>query len=350
MVGMELLTNLVIDSIERGRVPDPVTRRLTRRLCRQRLSALQRQYANQPDHGVPGFASHMRQGPVAPVPDIANQQHYELPAGFFQRMLGPRLKYSSGYFETPNSTLAEAEIAALRQTCDHAELADGMDVLELGCGWGSLTLWMLEQYPNLSVTAVSNSRFQRQLIEELARDRGLAERLTVITADMNDFSIDRRFERVVSCEMFEHMRNYQRLLHRIAGWLTGNGRLFVHIFCHRRFAYEFQAAGASNWMGRYFFTGGIMPSANLLDQFQEDLRVIGHHVWDGTHYQRTCNAWLDQLDQHRDQIRPILRDVYGDAADRWLGRWRLFLMAGAELFGFDSGRQWQVGHYLLARP
>ncbi len=344
-----MITNLIINSIERGQVPDAITRRLARHLCRRRLADLMRTSGQLPDYGDSRLATGMRAGPIAPVPEMANQQHYELPAAFFQQMLGPRLKYSCCYFDNPATSLADAELDALRQTCSRAGLEDGMNVLELGCGWGSLTLWMLEQYPRMTVTAVSNSRFQRQLIEDLARQRGLADRLTVITADMNAFSCADRFDRVVSCEMFEHMRNYEQLLKRIGNWLTPDGRLLVHIFCHRNFAYEFETTGTSNWMGRYFFTGGIMPSARLLDQFTDDLRVKDRWTWDGTHYQRTCNAWLEQLDDRTEAIRPILTDAYGDEAARWLARWRMFLIAGAELFGFESGQQWQVGHFLLAR-
>ncbi len=290
----------------------------------------------------------MRLAPVAPVPEKANQQHYEVPAAFFELILGPRLKYSCCYFETPDSTLAEAECVALRQSCERAQIHDGMEILELGCGWGSLTLWMLEMFPACRVTAVSNSGMQREWILQRAERLGALERLTVITADMNQFETESRFDRIVSCEMFEHMRNYQELLQRVARWLRPDGKLFVHIFCHRQYIYEFQTAGASNWMGRYFFTGGIMPAAQIFQEFREDMQVSQSWIWDGTHYERTCNAWLDLLDARTQEVLPILQAAYGDReARRWLQRWRLFLIAGAELFGFQAGQQWQVGHYLL---
>jgi cyclopropane-fatty-acyl-phospholipid synthase len=340
---MEKLTHLIIDAIERGWFPDWLTRRLSRRLCRQRLGDLQ-----QANVSTAEFARSMRTAPVAPVPEKANEQHYELPAEFFELLLGPRLKYSCCFFENESSTLPEAEIAALTQTCQHAELADGMDILELGCGWGSLTLWMLQQYPAARVTAVSNSRLQRDRILARAEAAGCRERLKVITADMNDFAIDQRFDRVVSVEMFEHMRNYEMLLRRVASWLKPSGKLFVHIFCHRTYTYAFDSEGASNWMGRYFFTGGIMPAFDIFDEFADDLQVSRSWVWDGRHYQRTCNAWLDLLVQRRAAAMQILRQAYGDdEARRWFHRWRLFLIAGAELFGLEQGRQWQVGHYLL---
>ncbi len=340
---MEFITNTVIDLIERGWMPDGITRRLSRRLCQQRLNDLQ-----QANVSVSAFAERMRESPVAPVPEKANEQHYELPAEFFELMLGRRLKYSCCFFDSDTSSIDDAEVAALTATCQRAEITDGMDILELGCGWGSLTLWMLEQFPNARVTAVSNSRFQRELILQRADEIGARDRLNVITADMNDFDVVDRFDRVVSCEMFEHMRNYQELLSRVAGWLKPNGKLFIHIFNHKRFIYEFQTEGASNWMGRYFFTGGIMPSDRVFEEFDQDMRVAESWTWDGTHYERTCNAWLELLDQRREPALKILQQAYGKAAAaRWFQRWRLFLIASAELFGFENGNQWQVSHYLL---
>jgi len=340
---MESLTNLIIGSIERGLLPDAITRALARRLCKQRLVELQ-----QVNVTTELFAKGMRRADVAPVPEKANEQHYELPASFFELMLGERLKYSCCFFERPESTLEEAEVAALQTACQRAEISDGMQILELGCGWGSLTLWMLQQFPNTTVTAVSNSRFQRQLIMARAEKMGAADRLNVITADMNQFDIGDQFDRVVSCEMFEHMRNYETLLHRVSQWLKPDGKLFVHIFCHRKFIYEFETEGASNWMGRYFFTGGIMPSFDVFSEFDQHMHVTNSWVWDGTHYERTCNEWLKLLDARREPAMQILRQAYGDKeASRWFHRWRLFLIAGAELFGFERGQQWQVGHYLL---
>ena len=340
---MEFITKAVIESIERGWVPDGVTRALTRRLCDARLRELRRENIST-EH----FAGQMKEAPIAPVPEKANEQHYELPAEFFELMLGPRLKYSCCYFEDENTDLGQAEVAALSQTCERAELEDGMHILELGCGWGSLTLWMLEKYPHAKVTAISNSRWQRELILSRAKKIQAEDRLTVITADMNDFQIDQRFDRVVSCEMFEHMRNYQELLQRVAGWLNADGKLFVHIFCHEDFVYEFESEGASNWMGRYFFTGGIMPSFDIFGQFKQDMRVRKSWSWNGTHYERTCNAWLELLDERKEPAMEILQATYGaKEAARWWRRWRLFLIAGAELFGFQNGQQWLVGHYLL---
>lgn len=246
--------------------------------------------------------------------------------------------------------MAEAEAASLEITCERADLADGQDVLELGCGWGSLSLWMAERFHNSRITAVSNSAPQRRFIETEAASRGLTN-LRVITADINQFATDpHRFDRVVSVEMFEHMRNYERLLERIASWLRPDGKLFVHHFCHRQFAYPFETDGDTNWMGRCFFTGGLMPSENMLSHFNRHMTVIEQWRWDGTHYQRTSEAWLANLDAHRLEVLPILEATYGpEAAQRWFHRWRLFFLAVAELFGYANGTEWFVSHSLLQR-
>ncbi len=342
-----------IELIERGLMPDAITRFAIRRLCRQRLSLAHNTRGSQTASGGSAFVDSMRSGPIAPVPEKANEQHYELPPEFFALVLGPHRKYSSCYFASEQTNLAEAEEAALMQTCAHAGLADGQDILELGCGWGSLSLWMAKRYRNSRITAVSNSAPQRRFIEAMASSRGLTN-LHVITADMNHFTPpvsnvrDGKFDRVVSVEMFEHMRNYEELLGRIADWLRPAGKLFVHIFCHRESTYPFEVEGAANWMGRYFFTGGIMPSVNLLRKFDRDLCVEDQWTWDGRHYQRTCEAWLANLDAHRPDALEILASTYGRSyAHRWLNRWRTFFLSGSELFGYAGGGEWFVAHYLL---
>ncbi len=336
-------TSLVIELIERGWMSDVLTRRGIRHLCQRRLDEVSSTW----DHNsLEKFADLSSQMPIAPRSEKANEQHYEVPAAFFDLVLGPRRKYSCCSYEKA-TTLAEAEVESLEMTCQRAELRDGQDVLELGCGWGSLTLWMAEQYPNSRITAVSNSNSQREFIMAQAKERRVADNLTVITADMNDFQINKSFDRVVSVEMFEHMRNHRELLSRVANWLRPDGKLFVHIFCHKSVAYPFETEGSANWMGRYFFTGGIMPSQSLFHQYNEDLKISSEWTWNGTYYEKTSNHWLENLDRNRKEIRRLFEVVYGSEANRWINRWRVFFMACAELFGMNGGNEWFVGHYLF---
>jgi cyclopropane-fatty-acyl-phospholipid synthase len=342
--------SLGLDAVERGLIPDLITRAAIRRLCKHRLRTCDR--GNDADNleSLQAFVATMRSGPIAPVPEKANQQHYELPPEFFTAVLGPHRKYSSCFWEPSTTSLAQAESVALQITCERAELADGQRILELGCGWGSLSLWMADQYRNSRITAVSNSAPQRRFIEAIAVDRGLTN-LQVITADMNQFAPNtQEFDRVVSVEMFEHMRNYERLLGRIASWMNRDGKLFVHHFCHRRFAYPFETDGDANWMGRYFFTGGLMPTVDMLQHFDQHMRVERQWRWDGTHYQRTSEAWLENLDSRHHEVMPIMEATYGLAdAHRWFHRWRIFFLAVAELFGYENGNEWFVAHSLLKR-
>lgn len=333
-----------LNLLERGLLPDALVRRGIRNLCAQRLrDEIDRN--EQLQHA--SFIDSMRQGPVAPVPDKANEQHYEVPAEFYEYCLGPHRKYSCGFWDEHTTDLCQAEQNALRLTCEHAGLYNGLDILELGCGWGSLTLWMAERFPASRITAVSNSQSQRRFIELQLKARSLTN-VRVITCDMNEFNPDTLFDRVVSVEMFEHMRNYEELLHRISTWLNPDGKLFVHIFCHRAFTYPFETDGAANWMGQHFFTGGIMPSENVFEHFGRDMLVSRQWRWNGRHYEKTANAWLNNMDKHADSILPILATTYGDDKARmWFNRWRMFFMACAELWGYEHGNEWFVAHYLL---
>jgi cyclopropane-fatty-acyl-phospholipid synthase len=298
-------------------------------------------------HATNEFVRMMDASPVALVPERANEQHYEVPAEFFTQVMGDYLKYSCCYWPKGVTTLTEAEAAALDMTVQRAGIEDGMKVLDLGCGWGSLSLWIAEHFPNCSVMSVSNSQAQRAHIMEQAGARSLTN-IEVVTRDMNDFSTDQTFDRVVSVEMFEHMRNYRELFGRISRWLQPDGRFFMHIFCHRTTPYEYVDKGPGDWMSRHFFTGGIMPSSGLPLRFADKLQIESQWAWNGQHYTKTCNAWLANMDARRDAVMPILAACYGEgAADVFWQRWRIFFMACAELFDYDEGNEWFVSHYLF---
>ncbi|HEV7257258.1 MAG TPA: cyclopropane-fatty-acyl-phospholipid synthase family protein [Bosea sp. (in: a-proteobacteria)] len=294
------------------------------------------------------FAREMAAFPIATHTDAANTQHYEVPAAFFDLVLGPRRKYSCCYYANPGDSLATAENVALALSAEHAELTDGQDILELGCGWGSLSLWMAAQYPNSRIVSVSNSASQRAFIEAQAAREGLGN-LRVITADMNDFATSERFDRVVSVEMFEHMANWRALLARIKGWLNPDGRLFIHVFAHAQGCYRFDVADTEDWIAQHFFTGGLMPSAALAHQFPDLFTVEAEWRWGGEHYRTTAGDWLANFDRNLPAIDPILRQTYGADAVLWRRRWRLFFLATSGLFGHADGSAWGVKHYRL-RP
>lgn len=335
---------------ERGLLPDALVRAGIRRLCAKRLREEREAGIEATSLSFQRRLASLRASPLALHVDAANRQHYELPPAFFRHCLGPRLKYSACWFERGDETLEEAESAMLERYGERAELADGQQILELGCGWGSLTLWMAHRYPAARITAVSNSHAQRSFIEERCREHGLTN-VEVITCDVNRLQLaTAAYDRCVSIEMFEHMRNYDGLFERVAGWLRPGGKLFVHIFCHRTLMYPFETAGEDNWMGRHFFTGGLMPSADTLLWFQRSLQIERRWLVDGRHYQRTAEHWLRNQDRAHDSLEPVMRAAYGDAAPVWTQRWRMFWMACAELFGYAQGREWMVAHYLFGKP
>ncbi len=335
---------------EKGWLPDSLIRLGIRRLLADRLRQASRETGPEapPDAKAAFYAATCSQ-PLAVETRAANEQHYEVPAAFFVKTLGPRLKYSCALWPDGVNDLAASEEAMLRLTCERAGLTDGQRILELGCGWGSLSLWMAEQYPASTILAVSNSQSQRTFIEEQAAARGLPN-LTVKTCDMNDFATDRTFDRVVSIEMFEHMRNHAELLRRIRGWLEPAGKLFVHIFCHRDWPYLYETEGANNWMGRHFFTGGMMPSFDIFAHHPDDLIVEQSWKVSGIDYSRTLEAWLQRMDTQEAELRAILAPVYGaENTTCWWNRWRMFMMACSELFKYRGGDEWFVGHYRLGK-
>lgn len=335
-----MVSQVVDNLIESGRVPDSLLRLGIRTNLLIRLERERRKSAREKSAFVQG----LRKSPIAEEVGKANEQHYELPSEFFQLVLGPRLKYSSCFWPSGVETLAAAEEAMLHLTCERAGVEDGMELLDLGCGWGSLTLWLAERYPNARILAVSNSATQRQFIQ--ARQ---ARNVEVLTADANTLELAHgRFDRILSIEMLEHMRNYEALFARIASWLAPDGRFFCHVFSHRAYAYPYDGS----WMARKFFTGGTMPSHDLFLEFQRDLVAKEHWRMSGTHYSRTAEAWLERMDANEPTILRVLTERYGGGEARaWWQNWRLFLLACAELWGFRDGREWLVSHYLFeSRP
>ncbi|MDA0334924.1 MAG: cyclopropane-fatty-acyl-phospholipid synthase [bacterium] len=336
-----------IELAERGLLPDIALRAGIRQMVARRRRAIGEPTGGSLVSNQQMFADRLAGGPIAVHTDAANAQHYEVPAGFFEAVLGPRLKYSSCYYPSEQATLAEAEEVMLALTCERAGLADGMDVLELGCGWGSLTLWMAAHYPGSAITAVSNSASQRLFIEQKARQMGLAN-IRIITADINDFAPPGTYDRIVSVEMFEHLRNWPLIFSRVASWMRPEARAFLHVFCHRTQPYLYEDNGQGDWMARHFFTGGMMPSDDLPRYIDSPLEVEEHWQVDGSHYERTANDWLANLDRQRGLLMPLLAATYGAAdARRWLHRWRLFFIGCAELFGHRHGQEWRVAHHRL---
>ncbi len=338
------LKALATRAFETAPVPDALTRLTIRTLVARTSRSLERST----DHATRDFAEAMATEPLALHTDAANRQHYEVPAEFFELVLGPQRKYSCGLYADSMSSLAQAEELALATSARNAGLADGQTILELGCGWGSLTLWMARQYPNATILAVSNSSSQRAFIADAAARQGLTN-IRLVTADMNDFSTTEKFDRIVSIEMFEHMSNWRKLLERLRSWLTPDGRVFVHVFAHRAAPYRFENDGQDDWIAEHFFTGGIMPSHRLMYEFPDCFEVEKEWRWSGANYARTADDWLMNFDRNANRIVRILSPVYGDETQVWLRRWRLFFLATSGLFGYRDGEEWGISQYRL-RP
>lgn len=337
--------------LERNAIPDWLSRMGVRKLLAQRLKQESSSTVEQEITHKMDMIRSLNSNKIAIQQEKANEQHYELPTEFFQLTLGKRMKYSASYYESADASLDSAEESMLRLYCQRAGLKDGMSVLDLGCGWGSLTLYMAENYPSCKITALSNSWTQRKFIETEANKKGFSN-VKVITKDIT--LVDRIdgctvFDRIFSIEMFEHMKNYGSLLNKISTWMNKDSKFFVHMFCHKKFIYNFETEGASNWMGRYFFTGGTMASDDVLNYFQNDLKVLDRWRVDGRHYAQTSEHWLQNFDRNIDKIRPILRNTYENEGTRWEAYWRTFYLAVAELFGYNGGSEWHVAHYLMEK-
>lgn len=341
--------SVAIRLAECGWIPDPLLRWGIRRLVADRNHSLPPLNGELIEPYIQAFIAQMNQSPIAILTEKANEQHYEVPPEFFERVLGQQRKYSCCLWESETHNLDEAEELSFRVTADHADLKDGQSILELGCGWGSLSLWMARRYPNSTILGVSNSHSQRESIMARALAEGLSN-LEIVTCDMNDFSTEKHFDRVVSVEMFEHMRNWQALMARIAGWLNADGRFFMHVFTHAKAPYLFEVQDANDWMSEYFFSGGMMPSLDLAPRVTSDLRLEEQWTISGDHYRKTSDAWLANMTQNRTRVMEILESTYGKHQSRlWWHRWRIFFLACSELFGYDQGRTWPIGHYRFCK-
>ena len=338
----------LIELAEKGIIPDYFIRQGIVRNCENRLNNENVSNTEKVSLKKQSWIQQMKDSPIALVPEKANEQHYEVPPAFFENVLGKHLKYSSGYWPDGVNSLDESEESMLELSFERAQLADGDSILELGCGWGSLTCYMALKLPNSKITAVSNSKDQKEHILNRCKNQGL-DNIEVITADMNDFGTESKYDRVVSIEMFEHMRNYKKLLSKISSWLNEDGKLFIHIFTHQSVVYPFENQGEADWMAREFFSGGMMPSHDLLLHFQDDLIIDDVWSMSGTHYEKTSLAWVNKMDANKDSIMKIFLKTYGDDAKLWFQRWRIFFMSCEKLFGYNNGSEWGVSHYRFSK-
>lgn len=337
-----------IQFAEKGLLPDFLIRYGIRRLCKQRLRDEMAFDVDQYSARKNTLIQQLRESPIAIETDAANRQHYEVPAEFYLNSLGKNLKYSGCFWPEGVNDLDSAEDNMLALYAKRGEFEDGQHILELGCGWGSITLYLASRFPNSKITGVSNSNSQREYIMRQAKARGLSN-VNIITCDVNELSLDDSFDRVISIEMFEHVRNYQFLLNKVSHWVKEDGKLFIHVFCHKDVAYPFEVEGEDNWMGRYFFTGGLMPSTDTLLHFQDQFSIERQWLVNGQHYEKTANAWLENADKNKQHIMPVFEKTYGKDAEIWFQRWRIFFMSCAELFGYKQGNEWMVAHYLFAK-
>jgi cyclopropane-fatty-acyl-phospholipid synthase len=340
---------MIFDLLEKNVVPDFLIRMGIRKLLAARLQEENKGSIEKNREALQNYIQSLKNSPVAIHTKDANEQHYEVPTEFYKLCLGSRLKYSGGYWPDGVNTLDASENIMLDLSCQRAQLKDGHSVLDLGCGWGSLSLYIAEKYPNCKITSVSNSRTQKEYIDGVCKSKGF-QNVTVITQDMNEFSINQTFDRLMSVEMLEHMKNYEVLFSRFSKFMKEDALFFIHIFTHKEYAYPFEVKDETDWMSKYFFTGGQMPSDDLFLYFQKDLVLQNHWRVNGQHYQKTSEAWLSKMDANQDKIMPIFEATYGkENAVKWWVYWRVFYMACAELWGYKSGEEWLVSHYLFSK-
>ncbi len=340
---------MIFNLLEKNLLPDFLIRIGIRRLLAKRLKDEDQGDTEKNQSKLMKYIEELKNQPIAIHTLDANEQHYEVPTEFYKYVLGKRMKYSSGYWISANDTLDVSEENMLKISCERVELKDGMEVLDLGCGWGSLTLYIAEKYPNCKIIGVSNSRTQKEYIDFVCKQKGF-QNVQIITQDMNVFEIEKQFDRLMSVEMLEHMKNYEKLFSKFARFMKKDALFFIHIFTHKTYAYHFEVKDETDWMSKYFFTGGMMPSDNLLLYFQKDLEIVKHWHVSGKHYQKTSEAWLSNMDKHKKEILPILEKTYGkENKTKWWVYWRVFFMACAELWGYNGGEEWMVSHYLFKK-
>jgi cyclopropane-fatty-acyl-phospholipid synthase len=339
---------MIDNLISKGVVPDLLIRSGIKNFIKKRLKDEYGTEQNFSEKRRKKIIDELRSSPIAIETDKANDQHYMVPPEFFVKCLGPRLKYSCCHWDQATS-LEEAEVEMLELTVKRAAIKDGDRILELGHGWGAITLYIAEKFRNSEIVAVSNSKFQGDFILARAKERGLTN-ITINTADVSKLQMNEQFDRVISIEMFEHMRNYNELLGNINSWLNPNGTLFVHIFAHKELTYKYEVVDDTDWMSKYFFSGGMMPSEHLLYYFQDDLNIKEHWRINGSHYAKTAKAWLDNMDENKDKILDIFEKHYpAGEAPKWFNYWRIFYMSCEELWNFKNGNEWVIGHYLFEK-
>ncbi|XP_031487321.1 (S)-coclaurine N-methyltransferase-like [Nymphaea colorata] len=348
-MAYDVTVKAMLGALERNLLPDIVIRRLTRLLLSSRLRLGYKPTAEQQLSDLLQFVHSLKQMPIAVETEKPKSQHYELPTSFFKLVLGENMKYSSCYFRNNSDTLEEAERAMLDIYCERADIKDGQTILDIGCGWGSFSVHIAQKYSNCRVTGICNSTTQKEFIEERCRNLKLSN-VEIIAADISKFEMDMTFDRIISIEMFEHMKNYQELLKKISKWMNDESLLFIHYFCHKAFTYHFEDKNDDDWITRYFFTGGTMPSANLLLYFQDHVSIVNHWLVNGKHYAQTSEEWLKRMDANAAEIKPIMESTYGkDSATKWTVYWRTFFISVAELFGYNNGDEWMVAHFLFKK-